>query len=451
MQRLYGLFFGREPSTNTEMIELASVHLNPSDIPNTLEGDARTAYIARLVAAIKYLREESAEERLARENFDETLIPETFHDHQTHRILRIPYKNIGLVDDTHPSIIDESTATNYFAHDPRYVLDQTKCVEFAAFVRAETEKLQRAAYIRKIRVELDELENFHRDEINRRLERFELLSQQIELADLPDEVIDPISSDLLSFPVQIKMNNPADGGYVIDWSSLKQWWDQHPNKYRHPLYDGEVSKVTFSETRFQLVGRFISLLEQLAAVKQVVAELGSPKSHHETLAHKKVLPEQVPDRLIKCNLSGEIMTHPIVLDKKYLVDFHHYLNWMNDPTHPERRFKNFFTDQIIETMAYEYKLKAELDAFVKEPTAPKETLRSQPLIVKRLLRTATANHLHDASRTNHQPHPTFSLLQTHWKPLTVIRALREDSNAESTSPSSAEACVSLPRPSHHSS
>jgi hypothetical protein len=451
VQRLYGLFFRRESSHN-ETAELASVYLTPSDIPADLQDDARARYIAQLVTALKYLRAKPAEERLAHENFDETLIPEKFHDHFTHRLLSIPYHNIGIVDDLHPLIIDESTAKNQFANDSRYVLDQIKSIELANFLRTEIQKVQHAAYMSQKRIELDKLELVHRDEITRRQHRFDLLIETINLHDIPDELLDPISSDLLQLPVRIRMNDPADKGYMIDWNTLKNWWNHHPDKYRHPLYDGQVCELTFDQARFNQIGQFISLLEQLLAVKQIVTELDNATPHHATLTSKKILPEQVPDRLIKCNLSGEIITHPIVLDKKYLVDYQTYMNWMNNPSHPERRFKNFYTDRLIDSIAYDYKLKAELDAYVKEPDAPKEVLRSRPLKIKRLLRKVSESCTLNPSKLSQNSPPAFSLLQTHWRPIPVIRSIdsiNENFSGEARSSISSESSTTPSRTTSH--
>lgn len=422
MQRLFrsiqSLFLNEALADNSEADQLASVNLDNTQIPAHLEGASRSQFIRQLVEALRYLREQSPETRLAIENFDPTLIPEHLHDQLSHRVLCIPYKNTGEIDAAHPQTIDEETVREKFLEDARYKLDAPKCIELANFTREKTYQLHHRKLMADLKKKLDDLEHANRATIDQRLERFELIATKIKFFDLPEELIDPISSELLTFPVTIKINDPADKGYIIDWASLKDWWQHHPDTYRHPLYDGQVTELAFNDKQFRLIGKFISLLEQIVAVENSIAELNSPEPHHTILERKKILPEQVPERLIKCNLSGEIITHPVILDQQYLVDYHAYMAWANEPTHPERRYKNYFTDQLIETISYDFKRKAELDAYIQNPQASKEELKKQPLKINRDLRKLNSNQTYQgvlSRRTSSQSGMMgLSLLPTFW-------------------------------------
>lgn len=192
-----------------------------------------------------------------------------------------------------------------------------------------------------------------------------MVQTKMTIEDVPGEFISNyLDKTIMTYPVLI------DGKYIIDFCELNAWWYKHNNFLAHPCIPGvEITTLRFLKNLYRKIESFFMNWEcrpldeaVMSAIRENVRKF-SEGSVHERLIEKSFPMEKLPDQLVQTNPSGTIPTHPIRIDKDYLIDYQELLNWWYQAY--TNQSKNPYTGKRIKFIEYDVNFKMASEAFVK--------------------------------------------------------------------------------------
>lgn len=188
---------------------------------------------------------------------------------------------------------------------------------------------------------------------------------------IPTEFADPLTGSISDALIVL------DDIHVLDFFSLQRWWKQNPQYYfKNPFTHNYIDKIEFDRNMNNRLNKYVSqikescvtpsegILTQFYLIEKYLQERDQKKSlpNHERLA-KLPYTDKVPQNLIEHNFNSSILTDPVILDGKDIVDYSQLKSWWESD--PNNLHKNFYTGLPIKTIEYDFKRKKEADEFCK--------------------------------------------------------------------------------------
>lgn len=191
---------------------------------------------------------------------------------------------------------------------------------------------------------------------------------------IPNQFIDPITQKIIRAPIKL------DGKDSMDLSTLEPWWkEDETHNFKNPLTNTIISTIdkdielenqllSFLKTKYQ------SALENtLSELMQQSQSLSKGYSYANFLRERCISTMLIPQTLLEDCFDCRIMTDPIRLDGKYLVDLQSLITYWKE--WPEMKYMNPITQQPIVSMAYDHNLKAKIDDYFKLFTEQDQALQ----------------------------------------------------------------------------
>lgn len=335
------------------------------------------------------IRPKTFTERLEAIGYPLLDVPDEFCCVGSHELMNVPIKLDH--DKDHDHYVDQTWLHKYWSKDNgkndrinpftnlpvrlEPVIDRVCEQKIEAFVTAQEQLVARtAAQIERIKIQT----NYDTDPHS----NFDALRTiHFPLKQIPARFIDKnVSGNIMTYPVTLDNNDE----HVVDLRALLSWWNEHTeNKNKNPFTGKLLENAELNMTLFNDIKNFVACSEkeaykpsadedidvQVALIKLHIMEYKQTKSNHQRLLDAQFKYEKMTvgmrNAFIAQNFIAEIITHPVKLDDKYIVDFEVLLDWWNQQ--PENLHKNFYTGQKIKSVEYMASLKHRIDAFASNP------------------------------------------------------------------------------------
>lgn len=186
-------------------------------------------------------------------------------------------------------------------------------------------------------------------------------------SEIPTNYLCKLSDEIMTDPEILDPLSSEQHDHIVDQASLHKWWKFKPERDAiNPFTNKKIKKMRLDKHLKKEIEEFVSqysaINETINRISKQIEDIAAPYTNAARFKNINFR-EDIPNNYID-SFSKEIMTYPIKLDNKYLIDYHSLIKWWTD--HPNEKFKNPYTGKLINSFERDIHLEKTISDFVAQ-------------------------------------------------------------------------------------